>query len=146
MSDATFDGSAGLTFGKEWWTSAAANFVDGIVVHPYGGTGDRTSSALGNRQRVADAHAYTGKPIYVTEVGWPTCTSCSSTSDSLQWSEANQASNLTNFIDWARGTGYVGGVWYFNYHDFGTKDWYGVVRSDGTHKPAYDALKAEAQK
>jgi putative glycosyl hydrolase len=143
---ATFDGSAGLTFGKEWWTSAAAGFVDGIVVHPYGGTGDRTSSALGNRQRVADAHAYTGKPIYVTEVGWPTCTSCSPTSDSLQWSETDQATNLTNFIDWARGTGYVAGVWYFNYHDFGTSDWYGVVRSDGSHKPAYDALKAEAQK
>jgi Glycosyl hydrolase catalytic core len=143
---ATVDGSGALTFGQNWWTPAAAAFVDGIVVHPYGGTGDRASSALGNRQRVIDAHNLTGEPIYATEFGWPTCGSCSSTSDSLQWSEADQATNLTNFIDWARSTGFVAAAMYFNYRDYGGGNAYGVEHQDGSKKPAYNALKAEAAK
>lgn len=140
----TLDGSGGLAFGKLWVTSDWATYVDGFIVHPYGGTGTRTSSALGNRARVEEARAFTGGPIYITEVGWPTATSQSSTSDSLQWPEAEQATNITNFIRWCHDTGYVAEVVYFNYHDFGTKDWYGVVRSDGSHKPSYEALRQAA--
>jgi hypothetical protein len=140
----TLDGSGGLAFGKAWVTSDWSTYVDGFIVHPYGGTGSRTSSALGNRARVEEAHARTGGPIYVTEVGWPTATSQPSTSDSLQWSESEQAANLTGFIGWAASTGYVAEVVYFNYHDFGTRDWYGVVRSDGSHKPSYEALRQAA--
>lgn len=134
----------------EWRKSSAVSnplqYVDGVTVHPYGGTSDRAASALGSTSEVATAHDATGKPIYVTEVGWPTATSCSSTGDSFQWSETDQANNITNFMDWARSTGYVNAVMYFNYHDFGSCDWYGVVRSDGTHKPAFNAIKAEAAK
>jgi hypothetical protein len=134
----------------EWRKSSAVSnplqYVDGVTVHPYGGTSNRTASALGSTSEVTAAHTATGKPIYVTEVGWPTATSCSSTGDSFQWSETDQANNITNFMDWARSTGYVNAVMYFNYHDFGSCDWYGVVRSDGTHKPAFNAIKAEAAK
>lgn len=140
----TLDGSGGLAFGKLWVTSDWAGYVDGFIVHPYGGTGSRTGSALGNRTRVEEARALTGGPIYITEVGWPTATSQPSTSDSLQWSESEQATNITNFIRWCHDTGYVAEVVYFNYHDFGTSSWYGVVRSDGSHKPAYDALRQAA--
>jgi hypothetical protein len=143
---ATVDGSGALTLGQRWWTPAAAAFVDGIVVHPYGGVGDRAASALGNRQRLIDAHNLTGEPIYATEFGWPTCASCSSTSDSLQWSEADQATNLANFIEWARGTGFVVAAMYFNYRDYGGGNAYGVEHQDGSKKPAYNALKAEAAK
>jgi hypothetical protein len=142
----TVDGSNALQFGQNWWTPAAAAFVDGIVVHPYGGTGSRASSALGNRQRVIDAHNLTGEPIYATEFGWPTCGSCSSTSDSLQWSEADQATNLTNFVEWARGTGFVAAAFYFNYRDYGGGMAYGVEHQDGSKKPAYSALQSEAAK
>jgi F5/8 type C domain-containing protein/putative glycosyl hydrolase len=143
---ASFDGSGGTIWGQRWWTAASANFVDGIIVHPYGGTGDRTTSALGNRTRVSDVHAYTGEPIYVTEIGWPTALGLPNTADSLQWSETDQASNLTGFVDWARGTGYVPLVMYYNYHDQSYNELYGVIRNDGTRKPAYYALKAEAGK
>lgn len=142
----TVDGSGALSFGQNWWTPAAAAFVDGIVVHPYGGTGDRTSSAQGNRQRLIDAHSLTGEPIYATEFGWPTCTSCSSTSDSLQWSTADQATNLTNFLEWARGTGFIAGTFYFNYRDYGGGNAYGIETQSGGRKPAYAALQAEAAK
>jgi hypothetical protein len=143
---ATVDGSGALTFGHNWWTRAAASFVDGIVVHPYGGTGSRASSARGNRPRVTAAHRLTGKPIYATEVGWPTCPSCSPTADSLQWSFAQQATNLTKFMNWARSRRYVAAAYYFNYRDYGGSNAFGIETQGGGRKPAYRALKAEAAK
>ncbi|HXS47074.1 MAG TPA: glycosyl hydrolase, partial [Solirubrobacterales bacterium] len=142
----TLDGSNGLSFGKAWFTSDWATYVDGFIVHPYGGTGTRASSALGNHAMVESARAMTGGPIYITEVGWPTAVGQSATADSLQWTESEQATNVTNFIAWCHGTGYVAEVVYFNYHDYGTNMWYGVVRSDGSHKPAYEALRQAAAK
>lgn len=142
----TLDGPGGLTFGQRWLTSDWATYVDGFVVHPYGGTGSRTSSALGNRALVESAHSMTGGPIYVTEVGWPTAVGQPSTGDSLQRSESEQATNLANFIAWCSGTGYVAEVIYFNYRDFGTNSWYGLLRLDGSRKPAYEALREAALK
>jgi Bacterial Ig domain/Glycosyl hydrolase catalytic core len=142
----TIDGPGGLAWGKAWLTSDWATYVDGFIVHPYGGTGSRTSSALGNRALIEGARALTGGPIYITEVGWPTAVSQSATGDSLQWSESDQAANLTNFIAWCKGTGYVAEVIYFNYRDFGTSSWYGVLRTDGSKKPAYEALRQAAVK
>src|SRR5512146_3072672 len=103
----TIDGPNGLTFGKAWYTADWATYVDGFIVHPYGGTGSRTGSALGNRALVESARALTGGPVYITEVGWPTATGQPSTGDSLQWTESEQAANITNFIAWAHNTGYV---------------------------------------
>jgi Glycosyl hydrolase catalytic core len=134
----------------EWRKSAAVpnplQYVDGVTAHPYGGTSNRTLSAGGSTATVNNAHAASGKPVYVTEVGWPTATQCPSTGDSFQWSQAEQAANITRFIDWARSTGYVAAVMYFNYRDFGSCDWYGVESQSGAHKLGYDALKAEAAK
>jgi hypothetical protein len=134
----------------EWRKSTAVSnplqYVDGVTLHAYGGVSNRAQSALGTRANVTTANAVTGKPVYVTEVGWPTATQCGSTGDSFQWSEADQAANVTSFMDWARTTGYVAAAFYFNYRDFGSCTWYGVVRGDGSHKPAYYALKAEAAK
>lgn len=142
----TLDGSGGLGFGKAWFTSDWASYVDGFIVHPYGGTGSKTSSALGNRALIESARAMTGGPIYITEVGWPTAVGQPATGDSLQWTEPEQATNVTNFIAWCHGSGYVAEVIYFNYHDFGTNSWYGVVRADGSRKPAYEALRQAAAK
>jgi hypothetical protein len=142
----TLDGSGGLSFGKSWLTSDWATYVDGFIVHPYGGTGSKSTSALGNHALIESARAMTGGPIYVTEVGWPTALGQSSTGDSLQWSEAEQATNITNFIAWCHGTGYVAEVVYFNYRDYGSNMWYGVLRNDGSRKPAYNALRDAALK
>ncbi|HVY96334.1 MAG TPA: Ig-like domain-containing protein [Solirubrobacterales bacterium] len=142
----TLDGSGGLAFGKAWVTSDWSSYVDGFIVHPYGGTGSRTNSALGNRSLIESAHALTGGPVYVTEVGWPTATGQPATGDSLQWSETEQATNITNFLTWCHGTGYVNEVIYFNYRDFGSNNWYGIERADGTKKPSYSALKQAAEK
>jgi hypothetical protein len=134
-----------------------ANYYDGVLLHPYGGTGDSTLSAQGDRNAITSAHQYTGKPVYVTEVGWPTdCSgSCPSstneTGDSLQWSEQEQADNIYNFITWARGTGYVNAVYIYAYLDDAAPGWYGLSRGDNnpngaryTHKPAWTVLGCAA--
>ena len=75
--------------------------------------GSRAQSASGNRGQVERAHSYTGKPVYVTEVGWPTATKFPPTSDSLQWTQPEQAANIYSFVNWARSTGYVAGVFIY---------------------------------
>jgi hypothetical protein len=142
---ASFDG--GYAGSTAWGTAVKAadpnvwTYVDGITMHPYGGTSSVSASALGARSGVASAHTLSGKTVYVTEVGWPTAVGQPSTGDSLQWSEADQATNLYNFVVWARGTGYIGGVSAFDYQDYGTNNWYGITRSDGSHKKSYEDLR-----
>ena len=60
--------------------------------------------------------------------------------------DVEQAANITNFIAWAHDTNYVAEVVYFNYRDYGSNAWYGIARSDGSHKPAYEALRQAAAK
>ncbi|MFL5350230.1 MAG: hypothetical protein ACJ8AT_36105, partial [Hyalangium sp.] len=124
-------------------SSAVSNpkqYIDGVTVHPYGGADGGAGGALGNRDRLINAHVKTGMDVYPTELGWPTALGQSPTGDSQQWSESAQAQNVTNFAAWAETQPWLKGWVYFCYHDFDTKDWYGVVRTDGSHKPAYAAL------
>ena len=153
---ASYDGgsSGSLNWGQLMWqaNSSIGNYIDGITMHPYGGTSNSTASAQGNRTNVSNAHNATSKPVYVTEVGWPTdcssgCpTTTNDTGDSLQWNETQQAANVYNFIAWAKSTGYVNAVILFNYRDYGTINWYGLERwneggstSNGSKKPAWTA-------
>jgi hypothetical protein len=133
-----------------WWAGMVAavpnitSYFDGVVVHPYGGTGSAASAALGNHALVTQAHNDTGKPDWITEFGWPTAVGQPSTGDSLQWSQPAQATNIYNFVTWARSTGYVGALTYFNYRDYGTNNWYGLENGAGTKKPGWTALAESA--
>jgi hypothetical protein len=143
---ASYDGGEGpTTWGEEMWAAEpnVGNYINGITLHTYGGNSNRTNSALGARDRVETAHAqHPNIPIYVTEVGWPTAVGQPPTGDSLQWTEAEQAANITNFITWAKATGYVADVTIFNYRDYGTNDFYGIETAAGAHKLSYAALAA----
>src|SRR5665213_184561 len=165
------------SWGGEWWNAIPnmGNYVDGVIVHPYGQTGMNTTnaatiaasfaaSAAGNRQQAIDAHGNTCKPVYITEVGWPTddpgptATTVNETGDSLQWPEADssnnayagldQCDNVYNFVNWARGTGYVNAVMIYGYINSNTNNaQYGLEFYDNTngntrHKPGWFALKA----
>jgi len=133
---ASWDGK----FGLGWKALGGLAYCDGVTAHPYGGATGSAGGALGNRPSVEEAHAQSGKPVYVTEIGWPTAIGHPSTGDSQQWSEAQQAANITNFVRWARATNYVAMVDVFGYVDYGANDWYGIERRDRTHKPAFTAL------
>ena len=145
---ASYDGgySGALTWGQEVWSADpnVASYIDGITMHPYGGAGSVSSSALGNRANVAAARTATGLPVFITELGWPTAVGQPNTGDSLQWSEADQATNIYNFVTWARGTGYIKAVIVFNYSDYGTNMWYGITRVDQSHKKSYEDLRRAA--
>jgi putative glycosyl hydrolase len=144
---ASFDGGhAGATgWGKAVMAAdpGAYSVVDAITMHPYGGTGTKAESALGARQGTTDAHNLSGKPVWITELGWPTAIGQPATGDSLQWTEAEQAANITNFVGWARAQGWIGLVTIFMWADYGSNNWYGVTKSDGvTRKPSFAALAA----
>jgi hypothetical protein len=120
-------------WGERIWAANpnVGDYCDGVVVHPY------PSSGRGEAQRkqVEEAHAKTGKPVYITEVGWNTAVV----------TEAEQAQDITNFIDWAKSTGYVADVDIFGWRDYGpsvpNEDW-GIETFEGRHKLAYSALAA----
>ncbi len=133
-----------------WWQGITAavpnigNYVDGVSVHPYGQTGSVASSALGDRGLVVDAHQTTGKPLWISEFGWPTAVGQPATGDSLQWTFSQQATNTYNFVTWLRSLGYVAAAADFNYRDYGTNNWYGVETHDGVKKPSWTALAQAA--
>jgi hypothetical protein len=140
-----WDGGSGpsSTWGPKLKASGALAYCDGVTVHPYGGSSGQDGGALGGRQDVEGAHAASALPVYVTEIGWPTAVGAPSTGDSQQWTQAQQAANITRFMTWAHGTGYVPMAIYFNYVDYGTNDFYGIETKSRVHKPSFAAL-AEA--
>jgi hypothetical protein len=139
---ASWDGGEGPSsgFGPGWAALGGLAYVDGVTVHPYGGSRGQDGGALGGHEDVEQAHEQSGKPIFVTEVGWPTAVGQPSTGDSQQWTEAQQAENVTNFVHWARQQSYVAMAVIFNYVDYGTNTWYGIERSDRAHKLSFAAL------
>jgi hypothetical protein len=137
---ASYDGGQldSNAWGEAWSKDEAAlNDADMLTEHPYGGTEERASAARGNRAKVAVAHARTGKPIAITEVGWPTN---ASNGNSLQFSDAEEAENITSFVDWARASGYVKVVTIYNYRDTGEGGGYGVQTHLGVKKSGWFAL------
>lgn len=120
-------------WGERLWAANPniGNFCDGVVVHPYPSSG----RGEGDRKQVEEAHAKTGKPVYATEVGWRTSVV----------TEAEQAQDITNFINWAKSTGYVADVDVFGYRDYGPSapsETWGIETWEGRHKLAYAALAA----
>ena len=129
-------------FGAGWAPLGGLAYCDGVTVHPYGGAKGESGGALGNRRSVEEAHALSGKPVYVTEIGWPSAAGQPPTSDSQQWTEAQQAQNITGFVRWARSTGFVAAVDIFGYVDYGSNTLYGIERRDRSHKASFAALAA----
>lgn len=138
---ASWDGGhdSSNAWGEAWSKNATALAdVDGVTSHPYGGTGARASAILGNRRLVEAAHSASKKPIYITEVGFPTK---GPTGDSLQYTEVEQAWAIFQFALWARSTGYVAGVTFYGYRDGTEGGGYGVETHAGAKKLAYTALE-----
>jgi hypothetical protein len=138
---ASWDGGhdSSNAWGEAWSRNRTALAdVDGVTNHPYGGTGDRAHASLGDRALVAADEAVSHKPIFITEVGFPTK---GPTADSLQYSEDEQASATYRFGLWAQGTGYVDGVTFFAYRDAKEGGGYGVETHRGTKKKAFAALE-----
>jgi hypothetical protein len=135
-------GGVGNKFGEEIKKLGGYNYCDGVTVHPYGGSNGQHGGALGDRKQVEDAHNLSGKPVYITEVGWPTAVGKSSTGDSQQWNEQQQAENISNFIKWCQSKEYINMVIIFNYVDYGSNAYYGIEKENRTHKPSFSVLSS----
>ena len=151
-----------------WWIDALYqavpdlnNYFDGVAVHPYGD--DLTDLSFPTPGQAYDgyeqirrveaihqefaAHGAANKPLWITEIGWPTCTSGSDRCTT----PAGQAADLTTVFNYARTTwkSFVQAVFVYSYDDAypdpsNPEDDYGLAYNDGTPKPALAVFKAQA--
>jgi hypothetical protein len=151
-----------------WWTDALYqavpdlnNYFDGIAVHPYGTdltnlsypTPGQAYNGYEQIRRVEAIHqefgnhGATDKPLWITESGWPTCTSGSDRCTT----EAGQAANLSTIFKYAHTTwkSYVQAVFVYSYDDArpdstNPENDYGLAYNNGTPKAALNVFTAEA--
>lgn len=113
---------------------------DVLTVHPYRGS----LAEAGFIQELRTASKLAGnKPVWITEMGWPTHLLGGVT-------ESDQARLLARCYLSAVGSGAVPNMSWYNYRDDGTDALYneakfGVIRRDFSPKPAYRALTTIAQ-
>ncbi|MBV9605435.1 MAG: beta-galactosidase [Solirubrobacterales bacterium] len=151
-----------------WWIGAMYqavpdlnNYFDGIAVHPYGTnltnlSFPRAGQAYDGYDQIRRVqaihqefavHNAANKPLWVTEIGWPTCTSgsprCTTT--------AGQAAKLTTVFNYAHTSwkNFVHAVFVYTYDDASPdssnpENDYGLTYNNGSPKPALAVFKAQA--
>jgi hypothetical protein len=134
------------------------DYFDAIAVHPYSDNSPdhyTPSSVSSTRWQVrrleqikakfAD-HGDGDKHLWITEVGWTTCPANSACS-----TESEQARHIERLFEMLR-TDYsslVDAVFLYGFHDLNPGDgddkeqWFGLIRRDGSFKPAWETLKRE---
>ncbi|HET6866473.1 MAG TPA: beta-galactosidase [Solirubrobacteraceae bacterium] len=152
-----------------WWINALYqavpdlnNYFDGVAVHPYGT--NLTSLSFPKAGQAYDgyeqirrvqaihsefaAHNAANKPLWITEIGWPTCTSGSDRCTT----PAGQAAKLATVLNDARTSwkSFVHAVFVYSFDDShpdssDPENDYGLAYNDGTPKPALAVFKAQAE-
>jgi exo-beta-1,3-glucanase (GH17 family) len=152
-----------------WWIDALYqavpdlnNYFDGVAVHPYGTnltslsfpTPGRAYDGYEQIRRVQaihqefSAHNAAGKQLWITEIGWPTCTSGSDRCTT----PSGQASDLTTVFTYARTSwkSFVQAVFVYSYDDSHAEDPtdpesdYGLAYNNGAAKPGLGVFRANA--
>lgn len=171
VAQVVFGGTSGndYEFLEAAYAAGAKGSFDVMATHPYpycGSTGPADvrresdgriskDSYLGYREvRATMAAQGDAKPIWFTEFGWNTSTTgCNPGAGIWQGgvSEADQAKNLYEAYKLIEGDSYVEvALWYDFRNNYWMKDAdtpearYGLLRTDFSPKPAYDAYKAYA--
>jgi hypothetical protein len=157
--DTTYSPNDGAT-PLDWLTGMYAavpdlgSYFDAVAVHPYAngspltytpGAGDRWQSR--RIERIHDALVARGagdKHLWVTEVGWATCRRAGECV-----SESRQAAYLRDLFALRRvmWRGYVDAVFVYALQDYRSSDGsgsFGLLRQDGSRKPAWYAMRAAA--
>jgi polysaccharide biosynthesis protein PslG len=148
LSPATDNGSniAPRTFVTRMYDNGAQGDFDALGHHPYCFEGEEfncpyqyaewsawsqmidTNPSL---RSIMTARGDGGKPIWATEFGAPTANNSRAVSESKQAQMVTDAYTLFRSYDWS------GALFWFNYKD-GSEN-FGLLRSDYTRKPSYDA-------
>jgi polysaccharide biosynthesis protein PslG len=140
-----------VTFLQDMYADGAEGYFDALGDHPYSYPAlpdidepwsgwsqmDSTPTSL---ESVMAANGDADKPIWITEVGAPT-----GGPDSV--GTAGQAEDLTQAIENAKESPWIGAVYLYTYEDSGgnpatDEDWFGLLNADGSQKPAWAAVAA----
>lgn len=125
-------------FLAQLYADGYGRYFDAVALHPYtapyGPTSTDAAYGLFSRlpafRALMVAHGDGAKRIWVTEYGFPTA------ADPDAVTESDQATYLKQAISIARGYGWVGPFFVYNWRDDATQD-YGLLHADGSPKPAY---------
>ena len=130
----------------------AGGGYDAISVHPYNfsaGGAARTPEEViqwirGFRASLPPMPDQTLPPIYITEIGWPTHAGRHGTD------QQTAAQYLARLLLLARETGFIKGLWWYDFQDDGDNPGepehrFGIVERNGAPKAAFDAMRALAQ-
>jgi hypothetical protein len=157
-----------LTGGRwVWWVDALYSAVpdlnryfDSVAVHPYGTdltnvtypSPGKAYDGYGQIRRVESihqefgAHSASDKPLWITEIGWPTCTNGGSVRCTTPSGQADRVQTVFNLAHttWRN---FVQAVFFYGYQDNNPntadpENDYGLVTHDGTAKPALQVFKA----
>ena len=131
----------------------AARWFDALSLHPYSYTPRYLVPTLRLFRKNLNKHRAGKKPIWITELGWATSGHDWAISP-FKATEAQQAQYLTqsfNKLIKARGELRLQRVFWFEWQDQPDPDgsWFlkmGLLRADGSPKPAYSAYQAEARR
>ena len=140
-----------VTFLQDMYADGAKGYFDAVGDHPYSYPAlpdtyeawsgwsqmDATPASI---ESTMAANGDGSKPIWVTEVGAPT-----GGPDSV--GTAAQAEELTQAIDNAKSSSWIGALYLYTYEDSGgnpgtDEDWFGLLNADGSAKPAWSAVAA----
>jgi polysaccharide biosynthesis protein PslG len=149
LAPATDDGTniAPITFLGDMYADGAKGSFDALGYHAYSaptlpdtynpGSGwsqmDQTNPSL---RSVMTANGDAGKQIWITEVGAPS-------SGPIGVGTTAQAEEVTQAVQGAQGTSWIGAEFFYTYQDATTNpDYYGLRNADGSPKPAWAALAA----
>jgi polysaccharide biosynthesis protein PslG len=122
--------------------------ADGVAAHPYS---DRAAISVAEVSHLRSAleRRRLELPIWITEVGWSTCTDRGKGCVS----ESVQASSLRTFLAAMarRDRADVAGVVVYDLHDLGRvaadrEQHFGMLRMDGTRKPSWSVLRSYARR
>jgi hypothetical protein len=142
---------AAVTFLRDMYADGVKGSFDAVGDHPYSYPAlpntyeswsgwsqmAQTSPSL---RSVMSSNGDAGRQIWITEVGAPA-------GGPGGVGEAAQAAALSQAINDAKTTSWIGGIYLYTWQDGGTdpdsfKDWFGLLTASGTSKPAYAAVAA----
>jgi hypothetical protein len=132
------------TFLTEAYANGARGLIDAVAYHPYGGMPPTVENNMVNvSPALYSIMANNGdgaKKIWATEYGLPT-------GGSSSWGEQVQADWVNGAFDTWYAFSFAGPLFWYAHRDRGTdpidrEEHFGVLRVDGTAKPAYATLQA----
>jgi hypothetical protein len=146
---------AAIDFVKAIYAGGARPYLDAVGDHPYNSPrlpSDPSPSNNWHRMRdireIMSAHGDVDKQLWITEYGAPT-QGVSPYSQKIVISEAQQATMVREAYAVVRTYAWAGPLFWYEYQDLcppaetqSSECYYGLVRSDGSRKPAYGEYRS----